>query len=53
MPGKDGGKKKPVKKAKQAAKDLSEEDVAYQSKQKDDKKAMKEAADKLKSGKKK
>jgi len=48
----DGGKVKPLKQAKTADKDLSEEDKAFHEKQKAEQKALKEAAAKM-AGKKK
>lgn len=47
MPGKDGGKAKPLKMGKGAEKVVTDEDVAFAAKQKADQKAMKEAAAKL------
>lgn len=40
MPGKAGGKAKPLTAPKAAAKDLSAEDLAFQQRQKDEKKAL-------------
>jgi hypothetical protein len=48
MPGKDGGKAKPLKQAKAGEKVVLEEDLAFKKKQMEEKKALKEAAAKLK-----
>ena len=52
MPGRDGGKAKPLKAPKKAAKELTEEDLAFQAKKKADAAALKKAADALKAKKK-
>ncbi|XP_015519073.1 translation machinery-associated protein 7 homolog [Neodiprion pinetum] len=46
MSGRDGGKKKPLKAPKKESKDLDEEDVAFKQKQKEQQKALAEAAKK-------
>eukprot|EP01133_Synstelium_polycarpum_P011506 gene11506-13423_t len=50
MTGKDGGKKKPLKAAKKDAKEFDEEDIAFQNKQKEEAKALKEMQGKAKAG---
>jgi len=52
MVGRDGGKKKPLKQAKPGEKVLTEEDVEFKKKQKDDQKKLKEAQEAMKKGKK-
>lgn len=44
MSGRQGGKAKPLKKPKKAAKDLDDEDIAFQQKQKEQEKLRKEMA---------
>ncbi len=53
MPGKDGGKVKPLKQAKGQEKVVTDDDVAAAAKRKADEKALKEAAAKISAGKKK
>ncbi|KAJ2711522.1 hypothetical protein H4R19_003207 [Coemansia spiralis] len=48
MSGRQGGKQKPLKQAKKASKDLDEEDVAFQKKQQEEKRKLKELQDKAK-----
>lgn len=42
MSGRQGGKKKPLKQAKKATKELDDDDLAYKQKQKDDQKKLQE-----------
>ncbi|GAB0491245.1 hypothetical protein MMPV_002497 [Pyropia vietnamensis] len=51
MVGRDGGKAKPLKQKKPAEKHLSEEDIAFKQKQKEDAKKLKEAAASVTKGK--
>jgi len=51
MPGRAGGKAKPLKAKKVGGKDLSAEDIAFKKKQQEARKAEKELANKLKGGK--
>lgn len=44
MSGRQGGKAKPLKKPKKASKDLDDEDIAFQQKQKEQEKLKKEMA---------
>lgn len=46
MSGREGGKKKPLKAPKKDTKDLDEEDVAFKQKQKEQQKALQDAAKK-------
>ncbi|KAF5843862.1 hypothetical protein DUNSADRAFT_5100 [Dunaliella salina] len=41
MPGKEGGKAKPLKQPKKEAKELDESDIAYLNKKKEEEKALK------------
>ncbi|GAM28138.1 hypothetical protein SAMD00019534_113140 [Acytostelium subglobosum LB1] len=50
MTGKDGGKKKPLKAPKKDAKEYDEEDLAFQKKQQEEAKALKELQAKAKAG---
>jgi len=52
QPGRDAGKAKPLKAPKKAAKELTEEDLAFKNKQKAEAAAMKKAAEALKAKKK-
>ncbi|KAG8436016.1 hypothetical protein GDO86_007204 [Hymenochirus boettgeri] len=42
MSGREGGKKKPLKQAKKATKEMDEEDMAFKQKQKEDQKKLDE-----------
>ncbi|PIK33126.1 hypothetical protein BSL78_30060 [Apostichopus japonicus] len=42
MSGRQGGKKKPLKQAKKASKDLDEDELAFKQKQKEDQKKLQE-----------
>eukprot|EP00462_Mataza_sp_D1_P003776 CAMPEP_0175100312 /NCGR_PEP_ID=MMETSP0086_2-20121207/7021_1 /TAXON_ID=136419 /ORGANISM="Unknown Unknown, Strain D1" /LENGTH=55 /DNA_ID=CAMNT_0016374417 /DNA_START=33 /DNA_END=200 /DNA_ORIENTATION=+ len=53
MPGKEGGKAKPLKQAKAKAKNLTDDDIAFKNKQKADKAADAAYAKQLAAGKKK
>uniref|UniRef100_A0A0B6YRK7 Coiled-coil domain-containing protein 72 homolog n=1 Tax=Arion vulgaris TaxID=1028688 RepID=A0A0B6YRK7_9EUPU len=44
MSGRDGGKKKPLKQPKKAKEDVDEDDAAFKQKQRDEQKALKDAA---------
>ena len=44
MSGREGGKKKPLKAPKKDSKDLDEEDLEFKKKQKEQEKALKDAA---------
>jgi len=44
MSGREGGKKKPLKQAKKDSKEMDDDDVQFKQKQKEEQKAMKEAA---------
>ncbi|XP_077487916.1 translation machinery-associated protein 7 homolog [Amblyomma americanum] len=44
MSGRDGGKKKPLKAAKKDKKELDESDLEFKQRQKEEQKALKEAA---------
>lgn len=46
MSSREGGKKKPLKQPKKGQKEMDDDEVAFKQKQKDDQKAMKEAATK-------
>lgn len=46
MSGREGGKKKPLKAPKKEAKDMDDDDVAFKQKQKEQQKALAEAAKK-------
>ncbi|XP_014208204.1 translation machinery-associated protein 7 homolog [Copidosoma floridanum] len=48
MSGRDGGKKKPLKAPKKESKELDDDDIAFQQKLKEQKKAESELSDKLK-----
>lgn len=50
MSGKAGGKKKPLKAAKKEAKELDDDDIAFQNKQKEEAKKLKELQNKAKAG---
>jgi hypothetical protein len=52
MPGKEAGKAKPLKQPKKGPKEYDEDDAAFLAKKKAEEKALKEARDKLKGGKK-
>merc|ERR1712142_352679 len=51
MSGREGGKKKPLKEAKKANKDLDDDDIALKKKQQEEQKKLKEAAAAVKAGK--
>ncbi|CAL1532248.1 unnamed protein product [Lymnaea stagnalis] len=44
MSGREGGKKKPLKQPKKGKDEMDEEDMAFKQKQKEEQKALKEAA---------
>lgn len=50
MSGREGGKKKPLKAPKKEGKDLADEDIEFKKKQKEQEKALKEAAAKAAKG---
>ncbi|KAI8472996.1 MAG: hypothetical protein J3K34DRAFT_412526 [Monoraphidium minutum] len=52
MPGREAGKAKPLKAPKKGPKEYDEDDLEFLKKKKEDEKAMKEARDKIKGGKK-
>lgn len=53
MPGRQGGKVKPLKQKKAGSKFVTDEDIAFKNKQKEQRAAEKALAAKLKGGKKK
>ena len=50
MPGKDGGKAKPLKAPKKEAKEMDDDDLAFQAKLKKEKEALKQLASKAAGG---